>query len=80
MGILSSRLSPPKLPSLPPSKCVGGKVLLITDADTGLGREAARHALNLAATVILGVRSATQGEKTEAEISQGVQAFASRVR
>ncbi|KAL4903099.1 hypothetical protein BDW74DRAFT_179970 [Aspergillus multicolor] len=70
MGVVSSRVSSPKLP-LPPSKDVGGKVLLITNADTGLGREAARHALNLGATVILGVRSAIQGEKTKIEISQG---------
>ncbi|KAL6232802.1 hypothetical protein BDW75DRAFT_216827 [Aspergillus navahoensis] len=70
MGIVTSRFSSPKLP-LPPPAAVGGKVLLITDADVGLGREAARHALCLGATVILGVRSVTEGEKTKAEISKG---------
>ncbi|KAL4983744.1 hypothetical protein BDW68DRAFT_194160 [Aspergillus falconensis] len=70
MGIVTSRFSSPKIP-LPPSSAVGGKVLLITDADAGLGREAARHALSLGATVILGVRSITEGEKTKAEISKG---------
>ncbi|KAL4994099.1 NAD(P)-binding protein [Aspergillus recurvatus] len=70
MGIVTSRFSSPKLP-LPPSSAVGGKVLLITDADTGLGREAARHALSLGATVILGVRSITEGEKAKAALSKG---------
>ena len=45
------------------------QTVLITGANTGLGREAARHALNLGAgKVILGVRSVAKGEEARTDI------------
>lgn len=54
---------------LPSPSAIQGKTILITGANTGLGREAAQHALTLgAATVILGVRSLTKGEEAKSAI------------
>lgn len=62
-GLLFTRLT------LPPSSVIEGKTILITGANTGLGREAARHALALGAgTVILGVRTLSKGEEAKADI------------
>ncbi|CAG8910198.1 unnamed protein product [Penicillium egyptiacum] len=62
-GLLFTRLT------LPPSSVIQGKTILITGANTGLGREAARHALALGAgTVILGVRTLSKGEDAKANI------------
>ncbi|CAI7626123.1 unnamed protein product [Penicillium discolor] len=62
-GLLFTRLT------LPPSSVIEGKTILITGANTGLGREAARHALALGAgTVILGVRTISKGEEAKADI------------
>ncbi|KAL4870414.1 hypothetical protein BDV12DRAFT_195355 [Aspergillus spectabilis] len=57
--------------ALPSSSATRGKTILITGANTGLGREAARHALNLGANVILGVRSLSKGEEAKADIAPG---------
>lgn len=60
--------------TLPPPSAIQGKTILITGANTGLGREAARHALTLGAdTIILGVRSLAKGEeaKSNIELSAG---------
>ncbi|KAL4779550.1 hypothetical protein BJX76DRAFT_340375 [Aspergillus varians] len=55
--------------TLPASSQLKGKTILITGANTGLGREAARHALTLGAeVVILGVRTLTKGEDARADI------------
>lgn len=55
--------------TLPPASVVQGRTVLITGANTGLGREAARHAARLGAgTIILGVRSETKGEEAKKEI------------
>ncbi|CAI7568644.1 unnamed protein product [Penicillium crustosum] len=63
LGLLFTRLT------LPPSSVIEGKTILITGANTGLGREAARHALALGAgTVILGVRTLSKGEDAKADI------------
>ncbi|KAL2867462.1 putative short-chain dehydrogenase [Aspergillus lucknowensis] len=54
---------------LPPRAAIEGKTVLVTGANTGLGREAARHALALgAATVLLGVRTLSKGEEAKADI------------
>lgn len=54
---------------LPPASAIDGRTLLITGANTGLGKEAARHALGLGArAVILGVRSLEKGEQAKADI------------
>ncbi|KAJ5713280.1 NAD(P)-binding protein [Penicillium malachiteum] len=54
---------------LPSPSAIQGKTILITGANTGLGREAARHALALdASTVILGVRSLSKGEEAKINI------------
>ncbi|KAI2602121.1 NAD(P)-binding protein [Hypoxylon sp. NC1633] len=55
--------------TLPPSAAIKGKTILITGANTGLGREAARHALALGAgTIIMGVRTLSKGEEAKADI------------
>ncbi|KAK7753243.1 hypothetical protein SLS62_004762 [Diatrype stigma] len=55
--------------TLPPPSAIQGKTVLITGANTGLGREAARHALALGArTIILGVPSLAKGEEAKANI------------
>ena len=59
---------------LPSPSYFEGKTILITGANTGLGREAARHALSLGAgTVIMGVRSLSRGEdaRNDVEASTG---------
>ncbi|PKX88897.1 putative short-chain dehydrogenase [Aspergillus novofumigatus IBT 16806] len=62
-GLLFTRLT------LPAPSVIQGKTILITGANTGLGREAARHALALGAdTVILGVRTLSKGEDAKANI------------
>ncbi|KAL4737679.1 hypothetical protein BDV11DRAFT_171756 [Aspergillus similis] len=55
--------------TLPPASAIDGRTVLITGGNTGLGREAARHALALgAATVILGVRNLSKGDEAKADI------------
>ncbi|OJJ62330.1 hypothetical protein ASPSYDRAFT_27976 [Aspergillus sydowii CBS 593.65] len=55
--------------TLPSPSEIKGKTVLITGGNTGLGREAARHALSLgAATVILGVRTLSKGEDAKSDI------------
>ncbi|KAL2823326.1 hypothetical protein BDW59DRAFT_148980 [Aspergillus cavernicola] len=62
-GLLFTKLK------LPPASAIHGKTILITGANTGLGREAARHALSLGAgAVILGVRTLTKGEQAKIDI------------
>lgn len=62
-GLLFTKLT------LPPPSTIEGKTILITGANTGLGREAARHALALGAgTVIMGVRTVSKGEFARANI------------
>ncbi|KAJ5097479.1 hypothetical protein N7456_008200 [Penicillium angulare] len=62
-GLLFTKLT------LPPPSLIEGRTILITGANTGLGREAARHALALGAgTVILGVRTISKGEDAKANI------------
>ncbi|KAL4959341.1 putative short-chain dehydrogenase [Aspergillus stella-maris] len=57
--------------TLPPASEIRGKTTLITGANTGLGRETARHALALGADkVILGVRTLSKGEDAKADIEQ----------
>ncbi|KAJ5291206.1 retinol dehydrogenase 14 [Penicillium angulare] len=59
--------------TLPPPSLIKGKTILITGANTGLGRETARHALALGAgTIILGVRSISKGEDAKANIEASV--------
>ncbi|KAK3292857.1 uncharacterized protein B0H64DRAFT_402961 [Chaetomium fimeti] len=55
--------------SLPPASAIRGETILITGANTGLGREAARHAARLGVgTIIMGVRSLPKGEEAKADI------------
>ncbi|KAJ5611900.1 hypothetical protein N7528_009005 [Penicillium herquei] len=62
-GLLFTKLT------LPPVSAIENKTILITGANTGLGREAARHALALGAgTVIMGVRTLSKGEEAKANI------------
>ncbi|OQD60612.1 hypothetical protein PENPOL_c022G09612 [Penicillium polonicum] len=62
-GLIFTRLT------LPPPSVIQGKTILITGANTGLGLEAARHALALGAgTLILGVRTLSKGEDAKADI------------
>ncbi|PYI31662.1 hypothetical protein BP00DRAFT_456814 [Aspergillus indologenus CBS 114.80] len=61
----------PTLPSLtlPAPTFFANQTLLITGANTGVGLEAARHALRLRAVkVILGVRDLTKGEAARADL------------
>jgi NAD(P)-dependent dehydrogenase (short-subunit alcohol dehydrogenase family) len=54
---------------LPPPKSFDSQTVLITGANTGLGREAARQALELgASTVIMGVRTLSKGEAAKQDI------------
>ncbi|KAJ5785244.1 retinol dehydrogenase 14 [Penicillium pulvis] len=62
-GLLFTKLT------LPHASVIESKTILITGANTGLGREAARHALALGAgTVIMGVRTLSKGEEAKASI------------
>lgn len=62
-GLLFTKLT------LPSPSFIQGKTILITGANTGLGREATRHALALGAgTIILGVRTLSKGEEAKANI------------
>ncbi|KAL3476744.1 NAD(P)-binding protein [Aspergillus californicus] len=64
-GLLFTKLQ------LPPASTINGRTILITGANTGLGREAARHALALGAgTVILGVRTMSKGEEAKTDIER----------
>ncbi|OTB01340.1 hypothetical protein M426DRAFT_14503 [Hypoxylon sp. CI-4A] len=55
--------------TLPSPSVFKEKTVLITGANTGLGREAARHALALGAgTIIMGVRTLSKGEEAKADI------------
>lgn len=55
--------------TLPPASAIEGKTILITGANSGLGREAARHAARLCAgTIIMGVRSLAKGEEAKSDI------------
>ncbi|AEO62459.1 uncharacterized protein THITE_2140739 [Thermothielavioides terrestris NRRL 8126] len=61
--------------TLPPAAAIAGKTVLITGANTGLGREAARHAASLGAdTIIMGVRSVAKGEAAKADIESSLAA------
>ncbi|OKL60189.1 hypothetical protein UA08_04573 [Talaromyces atroroseus] len=54
---------------LPPPDSFHNQTILITGANTGVGREAARHALSLGASkIIMGVRSVEKGERARADI------------
>ncbi|KIW54138.1 hypothetical protein PV05_06520 [Exophiala xenobiotica] len=56
---------------LPPPNSFDGQTVLITGANTGLGREAARQALQLgASTVIMGVRTLSKGEAAKEDIRE----------
>ncbi|KAK0345952.1 hypothetical protein LTR91_018018 [Friedmanniomyces endolithicus] len=60
-------------PSAPTTSCTG-KTIIVTGANTGLGKEAARHFVQLGAEkVILGCRSLDKGEaaKRDIEVSTG---------
>ncbi|BCS17704.1 uncharacterized protein APUU_10532A [Aspergillus puulaauensis] len=77
MGAIYSRFFT-KL-TLPPFSSLNGKTILITGGNTGLGREAARHALTLGANVILGVRSVSKGDEAKKDITSGIVAGDARV-
>ncbi|KAL2139964.1 hypothetical protein VTI28DRAFT_4441 [Corynascus sepedonium] len=63
LGLLFTNLT------LPPPSAIQGKTILITGGNTGLGREAARHAARLGAdTIILAVRSLAKGEEAKSDI------------
>ncbi|KAI1618836.1 putative short-chain dehydrogenase [Exophiala viscosa] len=56
-------------PTLPPPHSFDGQTVLITGANTGVGREAARHAINLGASkIIMGVRNVSKGEAAKDDI------------
>ncbi|KAJ5537337.1 retinol dehydrogenase 14 [Penicillium frequentans] len=62
-GLLFTKLT------LPHASVIENKTILITGANTGLGREAARHAIALGAgTVIMGVRTLSKGEEAKTNI------------
>lgn len=62
-GLLFTKLT------LPSPSTIQGKTILITGANTGLGKEAARHALSLGAgTIIMGVRTQSKGKEAKADI------------
>lgn len=62
-GLLFTKLT------LPSASVIENRTILITGANTGLGREAARHALALGAgTIIMGVRTLSKGEEAKANI------------
>ncbi|KAJ5497886.1 Short-chain dehydrogenase/reductase SDR [Penicillium expansum] len=62
-GLLFTKLA------LPSPSTIQGKTILITGANTGLGKEAARHALSLGAgTIIMGVRTQSKGKEAKADI------------
>jgi retinol dehydrogenase-12 len=64
MDILRSQLK-----TLPyPDRDCTGKTVIITGANIGLGKEAARHFVRLNAKVILAVRSITRGEEAKTDI------------
>ncbi|RDW76438.1 putative short-chain dehydrogenase [Aspergillus mulundensis] len=57
--------------SLPDSSTIKNKTILVTGSNTGLGLEAARHALNLGAgIVILAVRSVLKSEEAKTDITR----------
>jgi NAD(P)-dependent dehydrogenase (short-subunit alcohol dehydrogenase family) len=64
MDIVRSQFK--KLP-YPDTDCTG-KTVIITGANTGLGKEAARHFVRLNARVILAVRSIARGEEAKKDI------------
>jgi NAD(P)-dependent dehydrogenase (short-subunit alcohol dehydrogenase family) len=67
LGLLFTKLT------LPPASAIQGKTVLITGANTGLGREAARHAARLGAgTIIMGVRSLDKGEEAKSDIESSI--------
>ncbi|KAL4905921.1 hypothetical protein BDW74DRAFT_152285 [Aspergillus multicolor] len=78
MGALYSHLFTPL--TLPPASTIRNRSILITGSNTGLGLEAARHALNLGAgTVILAVRSVDKGEAAKVNITNGNPELMSKV-
>ena len=57
-----------------PTQSCAGKVVCITGANVGLGKETARHFVRLgAAKVILGCRNAVAGEQAKKDIEDSVQ-------
>jgi NAD(P)-dependent dehydrogenase (short-subunit alcohol dehydrogenase family) len=64
MDILRSQL---KTLPYPEADCIG-KTVIITGANIGLGKEAARHFVRLNAKVILAVRSIAKGEEAKKDI------------
>lgn len=54
---------------IPPEASFEGQTVLCTGSNTGLGREACRHALQLGASkVIMGVRTVSKGEQAKEDI------------
>jgi FlaA1/EpsC-like NDP-sugar epimerase len=49
-----------------------GKVVLVTGANTGIGKETARCFARMGATVVLGVRSLERGEAAAKDIRQSL--------